>query len=276
MTMQTNGKTNGKTTGFIGVGSQGGPMAHRIIDGGFPLVVWARRPEVLAAYTAKGAVAAKSVNQLAVLCDHVGICVVNDADVLAICDDLVPALKPGSSIAVHSTILPETCTQIEALCDTRGLLFIDAPVSGGSPGAEAGTLTVMCGARPEAFAAALPVFQTFGKLIVLLGEAGAGQRAKIINNSLLAANMGLAHGAMAAADAMGVDRAALAELVRQSSGRSFGFEVYARLPFPAAFTVGAPLLAKDVALLKTVVPDDWGAELLRAAAEPFLTAANDA
>lgn len=263
-----------EVTGFIGVGSQGGPMAHRMLGGGFPLVVWARRPEVLEAYTAKGAKAAASVAELGAACDHVGICVVNDADVLSITDQLIPAMKPGSRIAIHSTILPETCTKLEARCDEHGLLLIDAPVSGGSPGAEAGTLTVMCGARQEAFDAALPVFRTFGKLIVLLGEAGAGQRAKIINNSLMAANMGLAHGAMAAADAMGVDRKALAELVKESSGRSFGFEVYTRLPSPAAFKVGAPMLAKDVGLLKSVLPDDWGAELLRAAAEPFLTAAN--
>lgn len=262
-------------TGFIGVGSQGGPMAHRMLDGGFPLVVWARRPEVLEAYTAKGATAAATVAELGARCDHVGICVVNDADVLSITDQLIPVMKPGSRIAIHSTILPDTCAELEARCESHGLHFIDAPVSGGSPAAEAGTLTVMCGAKQEAFDAALPVLRTFGKLLVLLGSAGAGQRAKIINNSLMAANMGLAHGAMAAADAMGVDRKALVELVKESSGRSFGFEVYARLPSPAAFQVGAPMLAKDVGLLKTVLPDDWGAELLRAAAEPFLTAAND-
>lgn len=263
-----------ETTGFIGLGSQGGPMAHRMIDGGYPLVVWARRPEVLEPYTAKGATAAATVAELGEQCDHVGICVVNDGDVLSIAEQLIPAMKPGSRIAIHSTILPETCAALEVQCDQRGLLFIDAPVSGGSPAAEAGTLTVMCGARQEAFDAARPVFETFGKLIVLLGPAGAGQRAKIVNNSLMAANMGLAHAAMSAADALGVDRKALAELVRESSGRSFGFDVYARLPSPAAFAVGAPMLTKDVGLLKTVLPDEWGAEALRAAAEPFLTAAN--
>lgn len=263
-----------ETTGFIGLGSQGGPMAHRMLDGGYRLVVWARRPEVLEAYTAKGATAAATVAELGAQCDHVGICVVNDADVLSITDQLIPAMKPGSRIAIHSTILPETCAKLAAQCEEQGLLLVDAPVSGGAPAAEAGTLTVMCGAQQEAFDLALPVLQTFGKLVVLLGPAGAGQRAKIINNALMAANMGLAHGAMAAADAMGVDRKALAELVKESSGRSFGFEVYARLPDPAAFKVGAPMLAKDVGLLKAVLPNEWGAEALRAAAEPFLSAAN--
>lgn len=259
--------------GFIGLGSQGGPIAHRIVDAGMELVVWARRPEVLAPYEAKGAFAAASVIDLAKQCAHVGVCVVNDADVEDVCADLIPFMAKGSRIAIHSTILPETCVKLEAQCASRGMGLIDAPVSGGQPAAEAGVLTVMCGAKPEHFEAARPVFETFGKLIVLLGEAGAGQRAKIINNSLMAANMGLAQAALDAGAALGCDPKALGELINASSGRSFGFEVLARLPAPAAFAHGAALLAKDLALLGKVLPDHAGAEVLRATAEPFLTAA---
>lgn len=260
--------------GFIGLGSQGGPMAHRIADAGMPLAVWARRAEVLEPYVAKGASAMSSVAELGAACRHVSLCVVNDADVLQICADLIPAMAPGGLIAVHSTILPETCAELERQCDAAGLMLVDAPVSGGGQGAEAGTLTVMCGARADAFDAALPVMRTFGKLIVRLGDAGAGQRAKIVNNALMAANMGLAHAAFAAADALGMERAALAELVRESSGRSFGFDVYARLPSPQAFSVGAPLLTKDVGLLMALLPDNAGAVALSDAATPFLDAAN--
>ena len=259
--------------GFIGLGSQGGPMAHRSDDAGMDLTVWARRPEVLEAYEAKGAKTAASVIELAKHCDHIGVCVVNDADVEDICTDLIPFMATGSRIAIHSTILPETCVKLAAQCAERGIGLIDAPVSGGQPAAEAGTLTVMCGAKPEHFAAAKPVFETFGKLIVLLGEPGAGQRAKIINNSLMAANMGLAQAALEAGEALGCDRKALAELINASSGRSFGFEVLARMPSPTAFAHGAALLAKDIALLGTVLPEHAGAEVLRATAEPFLTAA---
>src|SRR5579871_131272 len=265
----------GQAIGFIGVGSQGGPMAHRIVDAGMPLVVWARRPEVLEAYTAKGAVAAATVTELGAQCVHVGICVVNDADVRQVCDQLIPAMAPGGRIAIHSTILPETVQALEAQCKAHGHGLVDAPVSGGSPAAEAGTLTVMCGGEPEVFEAARPVFDTFGKLVVLLGPVGAGQNVKIINNAMLAANMGIAHAAFDCAEGLGVDRAALTALVKESSGRSMGFEVYARLPSPKAFTVGAPMLRKDVNLLKTILPDNDGAEALRATAEPFLSAAND-
>lgn len=260
-------------TGFIGLGSQGGPMAHRIIDAGMPLTVWARRPEALADYAAKGTVVAASIAELGAQCSHVGVCVVDDAGVLAVCEELIPAMPRGSLLAIHSTILPQTCIDLAASCAERGIDLVDAPVSGGGPGAAAGTLTVMCGGTEVAFTRALPVFETFGKTIVRLGGVGSGQRAKIVNNALMAANMGLAHAAMGAGEALGIDRAALAELIKASSGRSFGFEVYARLPSPPAFAHGAHLLVKDVRLLKSLLPEDAGAESLRTAAEPFLSAA---
>jgi 3-hydroxyisobutyrate dehydrogenase-like beta-hydroxyacid dehydrogenase len=259
--------------GFIGLGSQGGPMAHRIVDAGLPLVVWARRPEVVMAYTDKGATAASSVHNLGEQCETVGVCVVNDNDVLDICRQLIPAMKPGARIAIHSTVLPETCAELEKQCAARSIGLIDAPVSGGSPSAEAGTLTVMCGGDPEVFEACKPVFETFGKLIVLLGPIGSGQRAKIVNNAMMAANFGVAQAATSAALALGLDRAAFNQLISASSGRSYAFDVYARLPSPAAFSIGGPLLKKDVGLLRSILPDEPGAKLLGTAADPFLDAA---
>ncbi|MGE3690477.1 MAG: NAD(P)-dependent oxidoreductase [Novosphingobium sp.] len=260
--------------GFIGVGSQGGPMAHRMHDAGMALTVWARRPEAAEPYLAKGAQAAVSVAELGAQCDHVGICVVNDADVLEITGQLIPAMQQGGRIAIHSTVLPETVIALEKQCDDRGLALIDAPVSGGQPAAEAGVLTVMCGGRQEAFDAALPVFETFGKLIVLLGPAGAGQRAKIVNNAMLSANMGVAMAALEAAGALGIERETFVDLIKASSGRSFGFEVFSRLPSPAAFATGAPMLLKDIELLNTVLPGHPGAAELNAIAARFLAAAN--
>jgi len=249
-------------------------MAHRIVDAGMPLIVWARRSEALHAYTLKGARAARTVAELGAQCAHVGICVVNDADVFEICDQLIPSMRSGSRIAIHSTILPKNCAELETRCEQNGIALIDAPVSGGSPRAVVGTLTVMCGGKQDVFDASLPVFRTFGKLIIRLGEVGAGQQAKLINNAMLSANMGIAHAALKTGKALGIDRTALVELIKESSGHSTGFEVYSRLPNPAAFATGAPLLLKDMNLLKTVLPEDDGAEALRAAAEPFLKAAN--
>lgn len=259
--------------GFIGLGSQGGPMAERIAAAGYPLVLWARRPEALETFVAIGATAAGSVVELGRVCDLVGVCVVDDAGVAAICDELIPAMKPGSLLVVHSTILPESCEALARRCAARGIDFLDAPVSGGGPAAAAGTLTVMCGGSADAFAQAKPVFESYAGALVHLGPVGSGQRAKIVNNALMAANMGLAHAALAAGEALGIERKALAELIKASSGRSFGMEVYARLPNPQAFAHGAPLLVKDVRLLGTVLPGHTGMETLRDAAAGFLAEA---
>lgn len=259
--------------GFIGLGSQGGPMAERIAAAGYPLGLWARRPEALEPFLAAGATAAPDIATLGATCDHVGICVVDDAGVVAIVDQLLPAMRPGSRLVIHSTILPESCVLLARRCADRGVAFLDAPVSGGGPGAAAGTLTVMCGGSVETYEAARPVLESFGGLIVHMGDVGAGQRAKIVNNALMAANMGLAHAAMQAGAALDLDGAALRELVKASSGRSFGFEVYARLPTPEAFAHGAPLLRKDVNLLMATLPGNGGARALQNAAAPFLFAA---
>jgi len=265
----------GIRTGFIGIGSQGSPMAHRMLAR-FPLTVWARRPDAAADFAQKGAGVAASVEELGAACDHVGLCVVNDADVLDICGRLVPAMKPGGLLALHSTVLPQTADAVEGLCSRRGVAMVDAPVSGGAPGAEAGTMTVMCGGSRAAFEQARPVFESFAALIVLLGPAGAGQKAKIVNNALMAANMGLAQAALQAGEALGVDREALAELVKASSGRSFGFEVYARIPQPRAFEHGAKMLLKDTDLLAAILPGSPDTAMLENAAKSFLLRATGA
>lgn len=259
--------------GFIGLGSQGAPMARQMIDKGYDVTLWARRPAAFEPFADAKFTKAASIAELGATVEHVGVCVVDDAGVQDICAALIPAMRAGSRIAIHSTVHPETCIALAQQAAARGIALIDAPVSGGGPGAAAGTLTVMVGGDAEAFAAAKPVFESFGKLIVHLGGVGAAQHAKLINNALMAAHMGLAHQAVEASNALGLDRAAFIELVKASSGRSFGFETYARLPSPQAFTVGAPLLAKDVRLLAETLGDAPSAAALRAASEPFLSLA---
>lgn len=245
-------------------------MARRVVEGNFALMLWARRPESLEPYADTAARIAGSIAELGAACDLVGICVVDDAGVRLVMDELLPAMKAGSCIAIHSTIHPESCKKLAAEAAARGIALLDAPVSGGGPGAAAGTLTVMVGGDADALATARPVFETFAGLIVHLGPVGAGQTAKLVNNTLMAANMGLAHHALASGAALGIDRAALADLIKASSGRSFGFEVYARLPSPQAFNHGGKLLAKDVGLLGALLGDDPAFAALEAVATPFL------
>jgi 3-hydroxyisobutyrate dehydrogenase len=256
--------------GFIGLGSQGAPMARRIVDAGFPLMLWARRADSLAPFANTAAVTAVSIAELGAGCEHVGICVLDDAGVSKVCDQLIPAMRAGGRIAIHSTVHPRLCVALAIRAAAHGLSLIDAPVSGGGPGAAAGTLTVMVGGDVDTVAAARPIFATFGALIVRLGDVGAGQTAKLVNNALMAAHMAMAHHALVAGVTLGLDRAALADLVKVSSGRSYGFEVYARLPSPSAFAHGAKLLAKDVNLLGEVLGEDPAFAAFRDVTRPFL------
>jgi 3-hydroxyisobutyrate dehydrogenase-like beta-hydroxyacid dehydrogenase len=256
--------------GFIGLGSQGAPIARRIIEAGYPTVLWARRPETLEPFRDSAATFASSIGALGTIADHVGICVIDDAAVREVCDQLIPAMRPGARLVIHSTTLPETCKSVAQQAGAKGISFVEAPVSGGAPAAQAGALTIMAGGEVEAIEAARPVFETFANLIIHLGEVGAGQTAKLINNSLMAANMGLARSAMEIGSQCGLDDEALGRLLNAGSARSFALEVYTRTRGPGSFQNGASLLGK-VGLLAEVVGHDHPAlTALREAATQLL------
>jgi 3-hydroxyisobutyrate dehydrogenase-like beta-hydroxyacid dehydrogenase len=252
--------------GFIGLGSQGAPIARRIIDAGYPAVLWARRTETLDPFRDSSATFASGIAELGAAADHVGICVIDDKAVGEVCDQLIPAMRPGARLVIHSTTLPETCKAVAAQAAVRGLLFVEAPVSGGAPAATAGALTIMAGGQAEAVEAARPIFECFASLIIHLGDVGAGQTAKLINNSLMAANLGLAHGAMTLGVKQGLNRQALAQLLNASSGRSYALEVYTRMRDPSAFTHSATLLEKVQLLGEAVGQNHPALRVLRDAA----------
>ena len=256
--------------GFIGLGNQGAPMARRMIDAGHDVVLWARRAETLQPFAETTATFADSIETLGGQVAYCAVCVVDDAGVQQVCDSLIPAMAPGGIIVVHSTIHPDLCKALAARARLGGLALVDAPVSGGGSGAANRTLTVMVGGEEKAVAAVRPVFESFAATIVHLGAVGAGQTAKLVNNNLMAANLALAHHALTVADALGIDAGAFAELVGVSSGRSFGFDVRARMARPTDFKHGARLLAKDVRLLGETAGDTSAYLALRDAASPFL------
>jgi 3-hydroxyisobutyrate dehydrogenase-like beta-hydroxyacid dehydrogenase len=256
--------------GFIGLGSQGGPMARRIVESGFPLLLWARRAESFEPFRDTPAERATSIGELGARAQHVGVCVLDDAGTREVCRALIATMRAGTRIAVHSTVRPDTVVGLAHEAAARGIALIDAPVSGGGPAAAARTLTVMLGGNEQDCADARPVFATFAGLIVHVGAVGAGQTAKLVNNALMAAHMAIAHHGLAAAAALGLDRAALSEIVKVSSGRSFGFEVYARLPSPSAFAHGAGLLSKDVRLLGEILGQNPSFAPFRELAARFL------
>ncbi|GAB3115283.1 NAD(P)-dependent oxidoreductase [Aestuariicella hydrocarbonica] len=256
--------------GFIGLGSQGAPMAQRMIDAGLPVVLWARRPESLSPYENTSATFAESVTKLGEQVEHCGICVVDDDGVRQVCRELLPAMKPGGTVAIHATIHPQLCRELEQEASNRGLLLVDAPVSGGGGAAAEGALTVMVGGTAEAFQKMKPVLDTFSGHLIHLGPIGSGQMAKLVNNSLMAANLAMAYHAREAAKSLGIDPDAFVDLIKLSSGRSFAFDVCARWQQPTDFTHGAKMLNKDVRLLGEALGGHPAYEPIHDAAQPLL------
>jgi 3-hydroxyisobutyrate dehydrogenase len=217
-----------RRVGFIGLGHMGGAMVSRIIDAGFPTVLCARRPEVLASYEGPNVEAAASPAEMAAGVDLVGICVWDDDDVREVLEGdrgVLAGCRPGTVIAIHSTIRPATCRELALAGAEREVVVIDAPVSGGPGAALAGSLVVAVGGDRDAFERCRPVFASFGDPVIHVGAIGTGQLAKLVNNALLAANLALADDALALAEAMGVEPEFMAEVLRNGSGRSFGLDV---------------------------------------------------
>jgi 3-hydroxyisobutyrate dehydrogenase len=250
--------------GFIGLGSQGAPMARRIIDAGHPTVLWARRSATLEPFGGTGAVVAASPAELAARADFIGICVVDDhdvEDVLLRSDGIVAGINPGTIVAIHSTIHPDTCRRLEAPLRDKGAVLIDAPVSGGAPAALSGELVVMVGGDESVFRRSLPVLSTFGDPVRLMGPLGSGQLAKLTNNLLFISGISLAHDAVEFGSALGLDPEALVAVLRTGSARSFALDTYSGLR-SAGFSPAAPgpstvarLLRKDVDIACAIARD---------------------
>ncbi|MGV9803484.1 NAD(P)-dependent oxidoreductase [Mycobacterium sp. NPDC003449] len=209
--------------GFIGLGSQGAPMARRIVEGGFETTLWARRPASVEPFADTAAKVAGTPAELAAASDLVCLCVVGDDDVREVLGGdtgVLAGLAPGSIIAIHSTVHPDTCAEIAEQAQAHGVSVIDAPVSGGEPAATAGTLLVMVGGADEVVEKARPVFATYADPIVHLGGIGSGQVAKILNNLLFSANLGAAMSALELGESLGVPRQALCEVIVRGSATS--------------------------------------------------------
>jgi 3-hydroxyisobutyrate dehydrogenase-like beta-hydroxyacid dehydrogenase len=243
--------------GFIGLGSQGAPMARRILRAGYETTLWARRSATLAPFADTAAETTGSPAELAAACDVVCLCVVDDADVEQLTtgpDGVLAGMRAGGVIVVHSTVHPETCRRLEDRARIQRVSVLDAPVSGGGRAAEQGTLLVMAGGDPQVFAFCRPLFATYGDPVVHLGPIGSGQVAKLLNNVLFTAQLGLAADALELGGRLGLDTEGLGRILPRGSAASFALErvvdaggTLARI---AAHAGG--LLAKDVRLLADI------------------------
>jgi 3-hydroxyisobutyrate dehydrogenase-like beta-hydroxyacid dehydrogenase len=161
--------------------------------------------------------------ELATASDLVCLCVVGDADVKQVLEGdtgVLAGLAPGGIIAIHSTVHPDTCREIAELAGKQGVSVIDAPVSGGAPAVEQGTLMVMVGGEEADVEKCRPVFATYSDAVVHLGALGAGQVAKILNNLQFTANLGSAMSTLELGDALGIPRDRLCQVLNRGSATS--------------------------------------------------------
>ncbi len=175
--------------GFVGLGDQGLPMAVAIAEAGYTLHVWARKPGSLDGLGGTKHVKHDSLNSLGAACGIVGLCVRTDDNMLqVVTGGLLDGLRRGSVIVNHGTGTPQMAARLMELCAGVGVDVLDAPVSGGRPGAEAKSLTTLVGGPDAVVQRCEPVFRSFSNHVVHLGPTGTGQTAKLFNNALLMMN----------------------------------------------------------------------------------------
>jgi 2-hydroxy-3-oxopropionate reductase len=200
--------------GFIGLGTMGTPMALNLLKGGHAVTVWARRRDALAPVVTAGATVADSAADVAVKSDII-VTMVTDTraveDVVLGNRGIARGARPGSLVIDHSTIVPGAARRIAGELRPLGVEMLDAPVSGGSIAAEAGTLAIMVGGSKAALDRATPVLSCYAKSIVHIGRIGAGQVAKACNQICTIVNQLAAAEAMLLAERAGVDPRAVKE-----------------------------------------------------------------
>ena len=217
---------------FIGLGNMGGPMAANLVKAGhkvtgFDLVESSRnQAKADGAAVADTAVGAVNGAEIVVTMLPAG------KHVLSVWTEVLPAIRKGALIIDCSTIDVESAKQSHALAAKQGIASVDAPVSGGTGGAEGATLTFMCGGGDKAFAAAKPILANMGKKIVHCGGDGAGQAAKICNNMILGVSMIAVSEAFALAEKLGLSHQALFEVASTSSGQCWSLTSYCPVPGP--------------------------------------------
>jgi len=213
--------------GFVGLGTMGSAMAANLARTGFPLTVWNRTRGRAADLVALGATEAPTARDLAAASDVIVICVSDTPDVEAALfgpDGVAEGARRGSLVIDCSTISPSASRGFAERLRERGVGFVDAPVSGGSEGAQKATLTIFVGGAPEDFERARPVLAALGKTITRLGPVGAGQAAKAVNQVIIAGTyLGVAEGLVLGIKA-GLDPDQLVQALSGGAARSWVLE----------------------------------------------------
>jgi len=212
--------------GFVGLGVMGFPMAGHLVKAGHEVTVFNRNPARAQAWLE--AFAGKSVatpREVGAACDVVMLCVGNDNDVRSVMmgvDGVLAGMAAGGIVVDHTTTSAELAREMAALCTTRKVGFVDAPVSGGQAGAENGVLSVMCGANDVAvYEKARDVVMAYAKACERLGDAGSGQLAKMVNQICIAGMVQALSEGINFAQAAGLDVEQLVSVISQGAASSW-------------------------------------------------------
>lgn len=209
--------------GFIGLGEQGKPMAINLAKAGFELTVHDLRDEPIRELAAMGANVVGSAREVAQLSDVIEVVVVDDAQVEAVVlgdNGISASARPGSIVAIHSTIRPATVRKIAGRCEERGIGVIDAPVSGGVVGAERRSMCYMVGGDASIVERCRSAFETSASTIVHLGPLGAGMTAKLAHQVIVCLNVLAATEGMELASKSGLDLSLVQNVVRAGGAQS--------------------------------------------------------
>jgi len=241
------------TVGFIGLGLMGSPMAQNLLRAGFPLVVWNRTAKRAEALAQEGARVAGSPREAAAAAD-VLVTIVSDPPALEQVlwgpNGALGGLPQGSVLIDSSTVSPALARQIAAACAERSAEFLDAPVTGGTWGAEKGELVFIVGGKREVLERVEPVLAAMGKRFFHVGPAGAGQTVKLAMNMILALEVQALTEALALVTRAGVPAERLVEVMQSSMARAPVLDVKAPVILSGNFAPSFPLrlMHKDLGL----------------------------
>ena len=239
--------------GFIGLGAMGRPMAAHLVRAGLLEAVWTRTPANAAAFDAEHATTpAASVGALAARCDIIALCVPADADVLATVDAIVATARPGTLVIDHSTVSSTTARRAaQRLRDIEGD-FVDAPVSGGVEGAKNGKLSIMVGGDAAAVERARAVLECYAARITHMGDVGAGQDTKAVNQVIVAGVAQAVCEGLALGAGLGLDADKLLPTLQAGAAGSWFLDKRGATMLRDEFTVGfkLALLHKDLGIVR--------------------------
>jgi len=210
---------------FLGLGVMGFPMAGHLVAKGHEVTVWNRSPARREAWVARhGGRAAATAREAAAGATLVMACVGNDDDLRSVCtgaDGAFAGMAAGAVFVDHTTVSAKVTRELAEIAGKSGIGYVDAPVSGGQAGAENGVLSVMCGGAAADYAAAPPVIAAYARICRRLGEVGAGQLAKMVNQICIAGLMQGLSEALAFAQKAGLDGEKVVEVISQGAAGSW-------------------------------------------------------